>query len=337
MAMPARPICKKCGQPIYGRYLTTLGAQWHPEHFICAGCGLPIREQGFQVHAQQPYHETCYINQVLPRCAVCGQPIQGRAISIQGDTRSYHPACYAEHAASRCAYCHKPLLNGYRVDYWGTKYCDEHEKQYPHCVYCSRLVPPQQQRPGEQEVRCTLCRSEAIETVDEARPIYMRVRQWVGAQGLRYNNLPLSLELCGPEKLATYFPNQARKHLGATLSASSTFGEQILSTEVTGVAVLQGLPSSLFAGVAIHELGHVWLIVHGIEHLPTWAVEGFCELLAYRYYRELNSLENRYQAEQIERNPDPIYGEGFRRVRARAEALGFPRFLEQLRTTKRLT
>jgi len=102
------------------------------------------------------------------------------------------------------------------------------------------------------------------------------------------------------------------------------------------VAVLRGLPAALFQGVTVHELGHVWLIVHGIQNLPSWAEEGFCELLSYRYYNELNTPESRYHASAIEHNPDPVYGEGFHRVRAIADGMGFPRFIATMQATKRL-
>jgi len=102
------------------------------------------------------------------------------------------------------------------------------------------------------------------------------------------------------------------------------------------VGVLRGLPATLFQGVTVHELGHVWLIVHGIQNLPSWAEEGFCELLSYRFYTEMNTPESRHCAQAIEENPDPVYGDGFRRVRARVDASGFGRFLGILRTTKAL-
>jgi hypothetical protein len=80
----------------------------------------------------------------------------------------------------------------------------------------------------------------------------------------------------------------------------------------------------------------VWLIVHDIKSLPLWAEEGFCDLLAHRYYTHLNTDESRYHAKGIETNPNPIYGDGFRRVRAIADAMGFQRFVEALQRTKRL-
>jgi len=88
------------------------------------------------------------------------------------------------------------------------------------------------------------------------------------------------------------------------------------------------LPAMLFQGVTVHELGHVWLIVHGIQNLPSWAEEGFCELLSYRFYTEMNTPESRYHARAIEQNTDPVYGAGFQHIRARVDALGLARFLD---------
>ncbi|HEY5002601.1 MAG TPA: protein DA1 [Ktedonobacteraceae bacterium] len=301
--MAIQPICKGCGRPVWGNYLTALGATWHPEHFICAACGRPISGTSFQVHEGAPYHAECFRDRI----------------------------------AQRCAYCNKPLIGEYLVDQWGTRYCKEHQNQYPRCSYCGRLVPPKDQEHGSDNIRCPICRSTAIETAEVAKPIFSQLIRWVSAQGLRYNNLPISLELCDRAKLAHYLGAHTLAHsLGATMSTTYMQNGQPLRTEVRGVAVLHGLPSTLFQGVTIHELGHVWLIVQGISNLPSWAEEGFCELLSHRYYAQLNTPEGRYHATAIEQNPDPVYGEGFRRVRAIAEPMGFQRFVEIMQTTKRL-
>ncbi|HLG75673.1 MAG TPA: protein DA1 [Ktedonobacteraceae bacterium] len=297
------PICKGCGQPIRGNYVNALGADWHPEHLICAACGKPLNIQGFTLHEGQPYH----------------------------------PDCFLQTVASRCAYCGKPLIGEYRVDGWGTTFCKEHLGQFPACEFCGRLVPPTQQEKGAETVRCSICRSSAIESADAARPLFSQVIRWVGSQGLTYNNLRLGLEVCGREHLARLLKQQGHVNsLGATTSATYTQNGRIVRTEINGIAVLWGLPKTLFEGVTVHELGHVWLIVHGITGLPHWAEEGFCELLSYRYYSELNTPEGRFHAQAIERNTDRTYGDGFRRVRALADAHGFARLLETLRTTKRL-
>jgi hypothetical protein len=219
-------------------------------------------------------------------------------------------------------------------------FCKEHQGQYPACSFCGRLIPPQQQEPGMtrgESLRCPTCRATAIETIDQARPIFTRLIQWVNAQGLVYNYLPLSLELVDRPQLAELLKGQTRPDsLGATMITMQTVNGRVTSTKVDKVAVLEGLPSIVFQGVTIHELGHVWLLVHDIKGLPSWAEEGFCEFLSYRYYTQLNTDESRYHAKSIESNPNPIYGDGFRHVRAMADAMGFRRFVEMLRSTKRL-
>ena len=296
-----RTTCKGCGQPIWGSSLHALGSVWHPEHFVCAACTRPIEDARYQLHQGAPYHIKCY----------------------------------EEHAAARCVYCGKPLVDEYFIDQWGQKYCKVHQGQYTACSYCGRLIPPDQVERGA--ARCSTCRSSAIETDIEAKPLFSQAIRWVSSQGLLYNKLRLELELCERKKLDQLLRGQSHPHmLGVTTGTSHMQNGQIVRTEVNGVAVLQGLPSTLFQGVTVHELGHVWLIVQGIRDLPAWAEEGFCELLSYRYYNDLHTEESMFHGKNIEQNNDHTYGDGFRRIRALSDALGFARFVEILRATKRL-
>lgn len=296
-----KPVCQGCGQPIRGNCLSALGATWHPEHFCCAGCNRPLGDSHFHLHNGAPFHSQCYSQLIAPHCA----------------------------------YCDKALIGRYLIDHWGSQYCPEHQQHYPSCAFCGRLVPNQPRSAGE--ISCSICQASAIETISEARPLFSLVKHWISNQGLSYNNLPLSLELCDQRRLAELLNDRSQTHSrGATTSSTSTQDGRVLFTKINGIAVLQGMPDILFQGVTTHELGHVWLIVHAIQNLPTWAEEGFCEYLAHRYYNDLHTPEGRYYATCIEENADPVYGEGFRRVCPLADTLGFSRFLEILRTTKRL-
>ncbi len=336
--MTARLICKQCGKPVHGGYVTALGAVWHPEHFVCAACNLPFDGASFNVHENKPYHSACYLEQVAPRCAACGKPLTGRY--VQSDGKPYHANCYRNFVVPRCVYCNEPLMEEYGVDHWGAKFCKKHRKEYPACDFCGRLIPPAQQERSSGKLnstRCPVCRSRAIETTEQARAAYAGVKHWVGSQGLSFNNLPISLQLCDRAYLAKHGRANGQPHmLGITTSTTHMLNGRETHTNVDGVAVLEGLPTPLFDGVVAHELGHVWLIVHGIKGLPQWAEEGFCELLTYRYYMQMNTPESRYRTESMEKNPDPVYGEGFRRVRAISDRVEFSHLLNTLQTSGRL-
>ncbi len=235
-----KPVCQGCGQPIWGNYLSALGATWHPEHFCCAGCGRPLGDKHFHPHNGAPFHSECYSRLIAPRCAYCG----------------------------------KSLMGEYLIDHWGTQYCPEHQQQYPSCAFCARLVPPGQLVRNGRKVSCSICRSSAVETTTEAHPLFSRVKRWVGNQGLVYNNLPLSLNLCDQSRLAELLNERGQSHSwGATTSSTYTQDGRVMRAEVNGIAVLQGLPAVLFQGVTAHELGHVWLIVHGIQAMVSRAYQ----------------------------------------------------------------
>lgn len=364
------PLCKYCGRTLWGGYINALGASWHPEHFLCAGCGRPLASAAFQIVKGKPYHDACYLAYQAPRCAYCSRPIAGSYQEYDGRSyhsecyrehagprcaycnlpiagsyqkhggRSYHSECYREHVAARCVYCHKPLQGTYLIDAWGDKYCSEHQEQYPRCTFCSRLVPPQQRTPGWNAygvTRCTICHASSIEAVEQAQPQFQACKQWISGQGFRFNQLPLRLELHDRPTLMRMLQGRSINHpLGVTLSTRQMRNGFAYSSHIEGVAVLQGMPPTLFAGVVLHELGHVWLTVHQIEQLPPWAEEGFCQLLSYRYYSGLSTPEARFHAEQLASASDPVYGQGFRTIRALADKLGFQRFVEILQTTRRL-
>lgn len=299
------PRCHYCGQFVYGQYIVALGATWHPEHFLCTGCGQPLGTESCMMQNGHPYHATCF----------------------------------HEYVALRCVYCQKPLTGKYMIDNWGNMFCPEHEKHYPRCSFCSRLISPQQQQEGwlaYDSQRCPICRSTAIETAEQAQPLFGQCKQWIGQQGFRFNQLPLRLELCTRAKLVTLFQGRSSNHpLGVTLASTMRHGH-VVESRIEGVALLQGMPALLFMGVVLHELGHVWLTVHGIAELPLWAEEGFCQLLSHRYYASLDTPDARYHRESLERERDPIYGDGFRHVRGLSEHMGFARLVETLQRTKHL-
>jgi hypothetical protein len=226
------------------------------------------------------------------------------------------------------------------VDGWGNAFCEIHRQQFPACSFCHRLIPPQEQTPGWQAYgsqRCAACRATAIETATQARPVYEQLKRWLSQQGFRFQQLPLRLELWERGRIDQALATRSVNHtLGITLSRQEVLNHRVISQKIEGVAVVLGMPATLFSGVVIHELGHAWLIVHEIRSLPLPLEEGFCQLLSFRYYQGLPTPEARYHSTALARDPDPVYGDGFRHVFALSERLGFEGLIEQLQRYKHL-
>ena len=290
--------------PIVGAYITAMNHFWHPDHFRCAHCKRPITTDRFYVHDGVPYH----------------------------------PSCYRDSIATPCAYCGRTLLGPYMEDEWGARYCVEHEHHLPRCSFCGRLAYERQEHSTDEGERliCRTCRSSAIDSDAQAQTLLMQVTQWAHSQGLTFSGPVPRLHLYEQAQLSAVGRAHGGEELGTTLSTIYQLSPSEVHRVVDGVAILRGLPSIVFAGTLAHELGHVWLIMQAVWDWPKLDEEGFCQLLAHRYFTQVDTDDSRCQARRIERNPDVIYGEGFRRVCAVADAVGFHQLVRIIVATKRL-
>lgn len=68
-------VCHKCNEVIQQRIITALGKTWHPEHFACKDCLLPITEATFNIQAGEPVCSDCFVKLYSGTCHGCKQPI----------------------------------------------------------------------------------------------------------------------------------------------------------------------------------------------------------------------------------------------------------------------
>ncbi len=308
-------ICKSCAQAIHGNYLNALNADWHPEHFCCVVCQQPVTEPSFYVHAGQPCHQHCYENTLAPRCTIC----------------------------------HKALLGKHQINEWGERFCSDHAKELAPCSYCGRFVPDatkRLRRRSIEDIRCAICAATAIETIQQAQLHVPQLVNWVEAQSVHFRQKSFRIEVLDRAAFNTREGGR-RDPLGLTTSTRYLRNQRVDHARVESVAILQGLPLTLFAGVCVHELGHVWLVQHNIVNLPLIEEEGFCELLAYRWYTEAPTLiapdeaasspnAAPFYARRIAENPNPVYGDGFRKVQHLADRVGFAQIVKSLLRKKKL-
>jgi len=167
-----------------------------------------------------------------------------------------------------------------------------------------------------------------IESAAQAKPLFAEVVQWAARLGMRFHGMPLQI------RLRRSRPDRPG-HLGVTIHQRLWRGRKLVRNRVRAIEIVQGLAPLRFQGVVAHELGHVWLAVHRIW-LPEAIEEGFCELLAWRFYGDLGTEEARRYAQDIEANSDPVYGGGFQYVRQALRPGELERCLGERRVPLRL-
>ncbi len=275
----APPVCASCGQPIAKEYVTALGKCWHPEHFVCAGCGRSLVNVPFYEGNGRPYCDNCYAENFCPRCSVCGLPIR----------------------------------SGYIENDWGDTYCTHHEKEFQPCFSCGRLVCDALTGGGvvyeDGRVACNLCRENAIDQTSDGQAVLEGVRRTLALLGLDFGNERISLKLGGLSQLKD---GRARDLSGNTRTCTWSRDGEPVKREVGEITILYGLPYEHFAAVAAHELGHAWLFLQEYPELPPSVEEGLCELLSYLWLQQMDTTAARHRMRAMEENDDPVYGDGFR-------------------------
>lgn len=144
----------------------------------------------------------------------------------------------------------------------------------------------------------------------------------------------ISVELRRQEDLDTRHRLGQGSLLGTTDARTLEMVGRGIRATIVDIAIARGLPSTLFRGIAVHELGHAWVSLNGVK-LSRTHEEGFCGLLAFRFFKHLSTRESGFYARCIERSVDEVYGEGFRMVATLEKEIGFKQLISELLAQKR--
>eukprot|EP00249_Psilotum_nudum_P011294 c23083_g1_i1 orf=156-1487(+) len=356
----SRRICAGCKNSIgYGRFLSCMGAIWHPQCFCCHGCGNPISDYEFSMSGNDPYHKACYKELFHPRCDVCKEFIPTNAAGLI-EYRA-HP-------------------------FWGQKYCPSHEYDTtPRCCSCERVEPRDTQyiSLGDGRKLCLECLDSAIMDTGECQPLYHEIRDFYEGMNMKIQQqIPMLLV----ERQALNEAMEGEKHghhhmpetRGLCLSEEQSvnivfrrprigFGNRLIGMrtelqrlnrqcEVTAILVLFGLPRLLTGSILAHELMHAWLRLNGFQNLQPTVEEGICQVVAHMWLEsevmagssssssssstktkapksEVEKKLGQFFLHQITMDSSSIYGEGFRAGHSAMVQYGLKRTLDHIKMT----
>ncbi|MCF8241526.1 MAG: hypothetical protein K9J16_09070 [Melioribacteraceae bacterium] len=328
-------ICKYCGKAIEGTYNQVDNNYFHPNHFLCAACNKPI-EGNYMEANNNYYHTTCYENSIVQKCSVCGKPLVGELITYKG--KDYHKKCFEDEIALRCSLCNGIISGNYLKDFWGNIYHSDHKNNHERCDYCQRFISEKLTGGGftydDSRTICGLCYKRSVNDITKASEILNNVKLALAAKGIRFDWEKIPVKLVNKNEL------QELVNEGDVTPDIRGFAHQDYKTQNDKIIernfiiyLLSGMPYEDVQTVAVHELMHIWQYLNARQNNKPQFNEGSCEFAAFLIAADIPGDYGKYLREQISSNVDPIYGEGFRRVRKMVEAQGKTFWLETLKSS----
>ncbi len=205
----------------------------------------------------------------------------------------------------KCVVCEGVLLGQYGYDSWG---------QAAHlgcikgnCFSCGRLLNKNHKKLQDVRFICEVCIQSIVANDSAVNWIDQRVRVVLNSSGI--TNLPKTpIEIVSKQKLSQLQNNSGSSDTYGLAQYTATGSHKLFK-----IFILDNLPKTFFAGILAHEYMHVWQYQYNI-HPPRDICEGFCNLGSMAIYQKINTKYSSFLLKQMEQSPDPIYGEGYRKV-----------------------
>jgi hypothetical protein len=267
-------------------------------------------------------------------CAKCNGRIQGRYVVFEG--KEYHSQCYRNFIQLRCDVCQGPIEGKYYIDAWNNNIHSAHKDAHGLCQSCSRVISRQTSGGGVEysdgRKICNICRKSAVDLssgIGESKKLVYFLLSQNGLTGIPED---LEIMLVSKKVLAEKSKMKNDALRGYTESKMKFLMGKKISADHT-IYILYGLPRLQFEGVLAHELLHVWLNERLLAPEST-ITEGFCNLGTAMVYEKKNNDFSKILLKVMAEDPDPDYGDGFRRMSAELNRLGWKKLIQGMNKYK---
>jgi len=232
-----------------------------------------------------------------------------------------------------CTICLQPLQGEFSVDAWGNRFHSHHENEGVFCFSCSRIISEGVTQGGyiysDGRHLCSLCQTSVVKEDSVIQNSYRSVLNQLESVGIQNIPRDLSIELVGLDQLNKNSGNLAHAKLKGFTKM------ELLNTSKNNQAytyqmfLLNGLPKIEFEAVLAHELLHVWLHEQKAV-LSLEKTEGFCNLGSLLIYENDGTQFSMIHLQAMEKEPNPIYGVGYRFMNSRLNELGWNKLLKNM-------
>ena len=305
---------------------------------VCDLCGRKIRpgenyyRQDGRIYCQRDFEKT------LPVCSVCGKKCRGE-YTVSDGKNFCSKKCFTN-SLPKCSVCGRHTASWSGPEDGSYIACPKCT-QMPHCFVCD--IPTNHRKLADGRSICRKCSAKSVTDPREAERIFRQTRQRMREKLGISTGHRIAFALVDRDKLhrlaegnsdtprelglfvhhERHRTTERRDHRGRVLSRKTEKVEETFS-----IYALDYLTREYLEYVCAHELAHDWQAEHYPNIRDPEVREGFAEYVGWLYNR---AHGRRHINRRIEKNIDPVYGGGFRRIKAIADREGFAgvrRFLE---------
>ena len=213
----------------------------------------------------------------------------------------------------KCLLCGQPIVGKYIIDHYNNCVCDKHDN-VDLCFCCGRFCDSKSINISPVHKICSTCQQKRIENDSAARmlPFVYKVYEGLGFRlpGYRIKLISVSEMIKLSNTGLAEFP----------LGLAQKKGDQYT------IYILHELSRLKFVDVIAHEILHTWQWERRILP-PDVFCEGFCNFGTFLVLKELMRKHPTEETDmallRLLKDPDEVYGDGFREIRDLYDRQGF--------------
>ena len=281
----------------------------------CDWCGKKISSNASFLRSEDKNfcNEKCfnaYVESLLPVCDVCGKRFRE---GFTSDGKNFCSKACLETTFRECVHCHRREPSGYIVgdNLFLCMYC----RELPACASCQMPLDKFAKDLGDGRSICRDCARDAVFSQSEMDSLMKELRQELADKFKMSTDHEIEYELCNRVELKKESEGDGENELGLFVFNRHTltfFNRTVRSKNEFRILILNGLAPEFFLAVAAHELAHDWM-QENLPHIDDPQIrEGFAEFVSWMYAKSEKLDRVPWRMEQ---NTDPVYGDGFRKVR----------------------
>jgi len=225
--------------------------------------------------------------------------------------------------ATTCVICLQPLDDIFSIDAWGNPFHIKQEDEGLFCHSCSRIISQGVTQGGyvyrDGRHLCSLCITTSINNDSSIQVFYKSVVSQLEKVGIPDIAVNIPITLVDLHQLN----QEAGDHSHTKLKG---FTRILIENKINPldnifhIYILFGLPQIEFEAVLAHELLHIWIHQNQIQLSEE---EGFCNLGRQLIYQNDQTQFSTIHLQAMENDPDPTYGDEYRRMKASLEQKGW--------------